>query len=151
MKSLFKQGVSGIVLLISGVFSCIGGVIYTISGTQGYLYGTPFNSLPLVFALVAAVLAVVVALFGDRFQTLAPYLTIVAGALIVGSICFFILERVNITQEILIPNEHPAELYAAFYLPLPAVSSFCSPSLAPRSRRSSELRRRRKTRKQRRS
>ena len=116
MKSLFKQGVSGIVLLISGVFSCIGGVIYTISGTQGYLYGTPFNSLPLVFALVAAVLAVVVALFGDRFQTLAPYLTIVAGALIVGSICFFILERVNITQEILIPNEHPAELYAAFYL-----------------------------------
>lgn len=114
-KFLFKQGVSGFVLLVSVVFSIIGILLYTISSTQGYLHGTAFNKMPIALPLIAAVLTIAIILVGNKFQRLVPYISIIIGDLIVITMCRFAIARIEIIQTLLIPNEHPTALYTAVY------------------------------------
>jgi hypothetical protein len=78
-----------------------------------YLAGKSFSALPLVFALIGALVIVCAAFVEYKFPKVGPFISILAGASLTASFILAISDRVNFLGDALIPMDYPAEFYSA--------------------------------------
>ena len=105
--------VNNIIKCLASILAIVGGIIFIVTATSGYLAGKSYSGLPLVFALIGAVVIVCAAFVEYKFPKVGPFISILAGASLTASFILAISDRVNFLGDALIPMDYPAEFYSA--------------------------------------
>lgn len=115
---LTKITKSGWSVSIAAVAALVGLVFYLITSMTGFLAGTAMNPLPVLCTVAAIVLALVLALVGDKLPAVVLDLAVVAAALLViAGFALFALGRVNLVADVyFIPVNYPQSEAAALNL-----------------------------------
>lgn len=106
MKSLTKAGYMTCVAIITAL---AGMILYIITSTTGYLAGTAMNPLPIIFTLVAMLLACVLVGAANKLNPLlVDLLVFVSASFIIASFALFLLERISLAADVyFIPVNYP--------------------------------------------
>lgn len=115
LGNLTKNGRS---VCIAAVFALVGLVFYLVTSMTGFLAGTAMNLLPVLCTVAAILLALIVALVGDKLPAVILDLAVAAAALLViGGFALFALGRVSLVADVyFIPVNYPQAEAAALNL-----------------------------------
>lgn len=105
-----KKNLSGYALAASAVFSLIGLIFYIVTSVSGYLANTSVNPLPILFSILAIVIACGGFLLGGKLEDWINTVILVATTiLIVVSFIVFVNARVDVIADVFfIPVNYPA-------------------------------------------
>jgi len=108
MSIIKKQNAFGWVLCGSIVFSLVGLIIYIVTSTVGYLDGQSFSVLPIIFTILFIAGGSILFIIPEKLGKFKGLVEILMGALISVSICWFILNRVDLAADVyFIPVNYP--------------------------------------------
>lgn len=105
-----KKNLSGYALIASAALALVGLILYIVTSTTGYLANSEVNALPIVFSLLAILLACVGFILGGKLNGWVNTAIILAvTVLIVASLVGFVDARVDVVADVFfIPVNFPA-------------------------------------------
>ncbi|GIO37734.1 hypothetical protein J41TS12_25950 [Paenibacillus antibioticophila] len=106
MKSLTR---SGKMICIAAITALAGLILYIVTSTTGYLAGSALDPLPIIFSVVAILMACGLLIASSKLNPLLNDLLVVASTvLIIVSFAIFVLARVRLAADIyFIPVNYP--------------------------------------------
>ncbi|MFD2805563.1 hypothetical protein SAMN05216565_10791 [Litchfieldia salsa] len=123
MKSLTK---SGWIICIAMSTALAGMILYIVTSTTGYLAGTTVDPLPIIFTVVAILLASTLVVATNRLNPLLIDLFVFTSAvLIIASFALFVLGRTSLAADVyFIPVNYPKEEEVALNISIVGLVSY---------------------------
>lgn len=105
--------VNNLIKALAIILALVGGIIFLVTATSGYLKGNTYNIVVFVFALLGILFIIGSVLVDIKFPKFGVLLLIVASLFLSLAFANGVLDRVNFIGDSFIPMDYPASFYAA--------------------------------------
>ena len=105
--------VNNLIRAVAVILSLVGGIMFLVTATSGYLKGNVYDVSVFVFALLGALVVCGSAFLDLKFPKFGGFLLLVAGLFLSLALVNGILDRVNFIGDSFIPMDYPEAFYSA--------------------------------------
>ncbi|BAM48409.1 hypothetical protein [Amphibacillus xylanus] len=117
---------SGLAICVAIITAFVGLILYIITSTTGYLAGSVLDPLPIIFTVVAIILACLLVGVKNKFSSFLIDLSVFATAvLLIASFSLFVLGRISLAADVyFIPVNYPEAEETALNISIVGLASY---------------------------